>query len=68
MGPRAVLSIGEQFGTEFFLRAWAGGGGQILLVPLSVMQLQLLFLLLFSNGSHPWAAWPGVAHTVLLRL
>lgn len=50
-------------------RIWEPGKKEvrILLVPVSVI-LQLLSLLHFSNGSHPWAVWPRVVHTVLFHL
>jgi len=60
-------SIREQLEESF---VWEPGQKEVrhMLVPLSVIQLQLLSLLHFSNGSHPWAVWPRVVHTVLLHL
>lgn len=64
-----VGSIREQLEENF---VWEPGQKEeevrLVLVPLNVTQMQLLSLLPFPNGSHSWAVWPRVVHTVLLRL
>ena len=72
LGARVLLGVGsirDKLEESF---AWEPGQKEkevrLLLVPLNVIQMQLLSLLHFSNGSHPWAVWPRVVHTVLLHL
>lgn len=68
VGPPGSPEHRRQFGREVFWEPGQKEEVRLLLVPLSAIQLQLLFPLPVSNGSHPWAAWPGVVHTALLRL